>query len=269
MPPTPGYAFDLAKGVEGTKMATPFIHKWEQFRANAYPDVGGIWTIGWGFTTVKGKKVVKGQKMTQDEANMEFMRRFGKEFVQPVNKAIKREDIEPEMLAALYSLAYNWGTGRVVSSDIMKLINEGQYEKAAALFPTGGRITAGGKRIQGLVNRRNEEMALFLKGAKRAGTKAILATATADVARLSDSKPSAAKPSSFTQPLPSEPAVASGGESRISALLRQTVPVAGTGGVPLALIAALVGVAAVAAVALRGRGGPVRSPAAAPALASA
>jgi lysozyme len=267
MPVTPGYSFDLEKGVAAVKLATPLIHKWEQFKGTAYKDVGGIWTIGWGFTKPGGKPVVQGQKMTRDQADMEFMKIFGKQYVQPVNKAIKRDDIEPEMLAALYSLAYNWGTGRVVSSDIMKLINEGQYEKAAALFPTGGRITAGGKRVQGLVNRREEEMALFLKGAKRQGTKAILATATADVARLSDSKPSAAKVgSSLTQPLPSGPE-APAQEARISALLRQTVPVAGTGGVPLALIAAMVGVAAVAAVALRGRGGPVR--AAAPALASA
>jgi GH24 family phage-related lysozyme (muramidase) len=260
MPVTPGFSFDLIKGVEAVKLATPFIHKWEKFKGDAYLDSGGIWTIGWGFTKPGGKPVVKGQKMTKDQADAEFMKIFGKEYVQPVNRAIKREDIEPEMLAALYSLAYNWGTGRVVSSDIMQLINKGEYEKAAALFPTGGRITAGGKKVQGLVNRRNDEMALFLKGAKRAGTKAILASATADVERLS--APTATQ-SSLTSPLVS--AAPAAGQSRISSLLSSSVPLPGVGGIPMAVIAALVGVMAlgVVALSLSQRRGPALAPAAA------
>ncbi|HCN7007090.1 TPA: lysozyme, partial [Escherichia coli] len=45
------------------------IAKWEGFRATAYQDVGGVWTIGYGTTRYEdGTRVKKGDTITKADA---------------------------------------------------------------------------------------------------------------------------------------------------------------------------------------------------------
>ena len=61
---------------------------------------------------------------------------------------------------ALVSLAYNIGTGAFNKSTLVKKLNAGDIRGAADQFDVW--INAGGKRMQGLVNRRAREKALYL-----------------------------------------------------------------------------------------------------------
>jgi len=62
---------------------------------------------------------------------------------------------------ALVSLAYNIGEKAFTGSTLVKRLNEGNYKAAADQFLVW--VNAGGKRMQGLVNRRNKEREVFLK----------------------------------------------------------------------------------------------------------
>jgi lysozyme len=62
---------------------------------------------------------------------------------------------------ALVSLAYNIGTGAFSKSTLVKKLNTGDIRGAADQFDVW--VNAGGKRMQGLVNRRTKEKTLFLK----------------------------------------------------------------------------------------------------------
>ena len=61
---------------------------------------------------------------------------------------------------ALVSLTYNIGSGAFKNSTLLKKLNAGDYKGAANQFDVW--VNAGGKRLQGLVNRRAKEKELFL-----------------------------------------------------------------------------------------------------------
>lgn len=62
---------------------------------------------------------------------------------------------------ALVSFTYNCGVGALKGSTLLKLLNQGKYDQAAAQFARWNK--AGGKVWPGLVRRRAAEAALFLE----------------------------------------------------------------------------------------------------------
>lgn len=125
----------------------------------AYDDGVGIWTIGFG--TIKypnGVRVKKGDTCTLEQAK-EYMRRDLIEFEHTVNSSVK-VPLNQNQFDALVSLAYNIGSSAFKSSTLAKKLNSGDYQGAADQFNVW--VNAGGKRTQGLVNRRDREKLLFL-----------------------------------------------------------------------------------------------------------
>ena len=125
----------------------------------AYDDGVGVWTIGFG--TIKypnGVRVKKGDTCTLDQAK-EYMRHDLIEFEHTVNSSVK-VPLNQNQFDALVSLAYNIGSNAFKSSTLVKKLNTGDYQGAADQFNVW--INAGGKRMQGLVNRRDREKLLFL-----------------------------------------------------------------------------------------------------------
>ena len=125
----------------------------------AYDDGVGIWTIGFG--TIKypnGVRVKKGDTCTLDQAK-EYMRHDLIEFEHTVNSSVK-VPLNQNQFDALVSLAYNIGSNAFKSSTLVKKLNAGDYQGAADQF--NAWVNAGGKRMQGLVNRRDREKLLFL-----------------------------------------------------------------------------------------------------------
>jgi lysozyme len=107
-----------------------------------YQDAGGVWTVGYGDT----HGVEPGKPITAEEAEQRFDDRTG-EFTRGVLGMVK-VPLSQNQLDALVSVGYNTGLGGLEKSDIVKRLNEGDYEGA-------------GKAIAGLERRRQEERALF------------------------------------------------------------------------------------------------------------
>ena len=141
------FGVDLICGFEGKRLV-------------AYDDGVGVWTIGFGTTIYpNGIKVKKGDTCTEAQAK-EYMAHDLKKFELAVNGAVNIP-LNQNQFDALVSLAYNIGTGAFNKSTLVKKLNAGDIRGAADQFDVW--VNAGGKRMQGLVNRRAKEKELFLK----------------------------------------------------------------------------------------------------------
>lgn len=135
------------------------LKTFESCRLQAYPDKGGVWTIGWGET----HGVTEGMKITQDEADRHLLTEL-QYFCAEVQKLVK-VPLNDNQFSALVDFAYNEGTGRLQNSTLLSLLNQGLYLSAADEFERWDKIIdSTGKKIEvdGLLRRRRAEKALFL-----------------------------------------------------------------------------------------------------------
>lgn len=136
------------------------ICNFEGKRLMAYDDGVGVWTIGFGTTIYpNGIKVKKGDVCTEAQAKA-YMAYDLKKFELAVNNTVN-VSLNQNQFDALVSLAYNIGTNAFKNSTLVKMLNAGDIRGAANQFDVW--VKAGGKRMQGLVNRRAKEKALFLR----------------------------------------------------------------------------------------------------------
>ncbi len=142
------------------------IKKWEGYkkdlgdgRVQAYPDPatgGAPWTIGWGST---GPDIKKGTIWTKAQAQQRFTAHIEEEAAPAVRKGIGSTPTTQRQFDAMVSLAYNIGVTAFLQSTLLKKHVAGDYAAAAAQFGVWNK--AAGKVMQGLVNRRAEEAALY------------------------------------------------------------------------------------------------------------
>lgn len=138
---------------------TDLIKQFEGLKLQAYKDIAGIWTIGYGLTRYPdGTKVKQGDKITQQQAEAYFQETLQK-FAQGVEDSIKTK-VNNNQFAALVSFAYNVGLNAFKESTLLKLVNENPNNPAIeAQFMRW--VNAGGRPVQGLVNRRRHEANLY------------------------------------------------------------------------------------------------------------
>ncbi|MBH2932137.1 lysozyme [Serratia marcescens] len=135
------------------------IKRFEGLRLQAYQDSVGVWTIGYGWTQpVAGRKV--GAGMAIDVATAERLLVCGvAQFERGVERLVA-VTITQGQFDALVSFAYNLGLRALENSTLLRRLNAGDRQGAAAQF--GRWVNAGGVRLDGLVARRAAERALFL-----------------------------------------------------------------------------------------------------------
>lgn len=122
----------------------------------AYKDVAGVWTIGYGHT---GVDVYPGLKISMQRA-VDLLKSDLARFENAVNSAVSR-NLTPNEFSALVDFAYNVGIGAFTSSSLLRCVNAGDTLGAAAQFSRW--VYAGGVAQPGLVTRREREKALFIK----------------------------------------------------------------------------------------------------------
>lgn len=139
------------------------IKKSEGLRLKAYPDPatgGEPWTIGYGHTSMAGPPAVKrGMVITNQEAEA-ILRADVEKFAAKV-AAVITVPVTENQFGAVVSFAFNVGIGNLRASTLLKKLNAKDYAGAANEFLKWTK--AAGKVLPGLVTRRQEERALFLK----------------------------------------------------------------------------------------------------------
>lgn len=152
------YKFARNMGKYSDTMAD-LVKKFEGVKLQAYKDVAGIWTIGYGLIRYpNGQKVKQGDKITQEQAN-EYFKQTLQKFAQGVEDSVKVK-INNNQFAALVSLAYNIGINAFKDSTLLKLVNKNPNNPDIK-NEFMKWVNAGGKPVQGLVNRRSIEANLY------------------------------------------------------------------------------------------------------------
>ncbi|WP_423191178.1 lysozyme [Achromobacter xylosoxidans] len=128
---------------------------YEGCRLEAYRDIVGIWTIGYGDT----ENVQPGMAITQEEAEKRLRNRLARDFEPSVRQCLTRVATQYQF-DAMVSLAYNIGAIAFANSTLVRLFNAGDVQLAADQFPRWDK--AGGKSVKGLRRRRAAERALYL-----------------------------------------------------------------------------------------------------------
>ena len=145
---------------EAHRRAMQIIKEFEGCRLDAYQDVIGVWTIGWGTTHYPdGTAVRRGDRITQEYAD-ELLAHDMKKFEDGISQHITSQ-LTTNQNAALISFAYNLGLGNLYHSTLLRKVNKGEYSSAAKEFERW--VNAGGKKVKGLVRRRKAEQSLFLE----------------------------------------------------------------------------------------------------------
>lgn len=141
--------------------ALALIKEFEGFRANAYRDMVGVWTIGYGTTAAAGVGVTPQAGMTCTEAQATaWLQAAVDKFARAILPRLTRQPT-PNQFGAMVSLAYNIGPGAFARSSVLRKFNAGDMEGAAASFALWNK--AGGRVVAGLTRRRAAEAALFRK----------------------------------------------------------------------------------------------------------
>lgn len=144
------------------------VKEFEGFRAEAYLDPVGIWTIGYGTTDAAGVGITPkpGMRITKKEAETYLHLGLDK-FARRIAPMIKQPISENEF-GAFVSLAYNIGPGAFIKSTALQAFNDGKKEKAANAILLWNKATVNGVRkvLPGLDRRRRAERELFLSKSK-------------------------------------------------------------------------------------------------------
>lgn len=137
------------------------VAKWEGFREHAYLCPAAVWTIGYGTTRwPDGRRVKAGETITRKVAES-VLRLNLRDFASEVDR-LTTVPLAVHERAALISFVYNVGSSAFGSSTLLRLLNEGDRAGAAEQFRRWNK--GGGKVLEGLIRRRDDEAAM-LRGA--------------------------------------------------------------------------------------------------------
>jgi lysozyme len=126
-------------------------------------DAAGFLTVGYGHKLASGESF---RSVTEAEAE-NILCEDMKIAVDAVNRLVKVE-LNQGQFDCLCDFTFNMGQGKLADSTLLKKLNSGDYAcvpyELYHLDPDGtphGWILAGGKVLEGLVNRRKAEIALW------------------------------------------------------------------------------------------------------------
>jgi lysozyme len=135
-----------------------FLKMCEGVRHRVYRDSAGLPTVGVGHLVLKTDNLKVGDVINDVQVN-EFLARDVQIALAAVNDLVKVAHT-PNQCIALTSFVFNLGEKRFKKSSLLRYLNAGRTQQAADEFLKW--VSAGGKKQEGLVNRRAAEKALFL-----------------------------------------------------------------------------------------------------------
>lgn len=141
-------AIDLAAGL---------VRQFEGCQLQAYADLAGVMTIGFGHT---GKDVHEGLIWTQDRADAALSNDL-QTAAMGLFPLVKTK-LSEKQTAALISICFNLGAKALKQSQLIADVNAGRWIEAAHQFARWDHV--GKEEVKGLLRRRFIEAALFLEG---------------------------------------------------------------------------------------------------------
>lgn len=140
----------IAAGITVSAVGIGLIASYEGFVDHTYTDAVGVKTIGYGHT---GADVKAGQTITRKAAE-ELLVKDANEHWEQARKYITVPITQGEA-DAYASFVFNVGVGNFKSSTLLKKLNAGDYAGACSQLKRW--VYAGGKKLNGLVKRREAE----------------------------------------------------------------------------------------------------------------
>lgn len=137
--------------MQPSQACTDLVKSFEGCELEAYQDLGGVWTVGYGHTA----GVYRGMVIDQARAE-ELLEQDLAATAIYVNGALHVPVSQPQF-DALVSFAFNVKGWR--GSTLLKLVNASKYAAAAEEFPKWDHV--GRTEVAGLERRRLAEKALF------------------------------------------------------------------------------------------------------------
>lgn len=142
-------------GAGAAALLTPFVAAWEGKSNDPYQDIARVWTVCYGETNVPMRRY-------SDAECADMLSTSLATHAAPVVKRNPELRGHDPQLAAAVSLAYNIGPSAYARSTVARRFSAGNWKGACDAFLMWRY--AGGKQVQGLVNRRLAERAMCLKG---------------------------------------------------------------------------------------------------------
>jgi lysozyme len=143
-------------GAGALVLALGLVTQWEGYSSKVYLDPVGIPTVCYGHVTNPELKV---GTAFSNEACHNLLYADLKVASDGVDRFVK-VPLAPYEKAAFTSFVFNAGIGNFRKSDMLEYINQGEIAKACHELPRW--VYAKGKKLWGLVNRRQAEMELCL-----------------------------------------------------------------------------------------------------------
>jgi len=155
-----------------TQSGVELLIQLEGIKLSVYKDVAGYPTLGVGHLLTQSERS-SGKitlKLAQGVSVIDFRKGIRRaeaililqkdlvRFVACVNKAVNTP-LNQHQFNALVSFAFNIGCTAFKNSTLLKKLNQGQHDAVPAQFKRW--VRAGGKKVKGLVNRRNAEIKLW------------------------------------------------------------------------------------------------------------
>ena len=134
------------------------IKKSEGLRLQAYQDVIGKWTIGYGHLI----KLPEEKGLLDFHISETYAENLLLKDVQDAVKCVNDKVLvllTQSQFDALVSFTFNLGCGALNRSTLLRLLNAGEYARASEQFLLWDK--AGGKPVAGLSIRRQEEKRMF------------------------------------------------------------------------------------------------------------
>lgn len=130
------------------------LKEFEGCRLEAYQDIAGHWTIGYGHR-LSSYTLCDGYVIDQAQADL-YLEEDANQTASYVTKLLTRE-LDDYEFSAVVCLAYNIGSGALAKSETLKLVNADQNPTQEWL----GFDHSEGTVIPGLLRRRQAELQLY------------------------------------------------------------------------------------------------------------
>lgn len=135
------------------------IKSFEGWRAEAYRDAVGVWTIGYGHTAMAGApRPVAGMVITRAQGE-QLLRSDLLIYEAAVNQALTIV-VSQNQFDALVSFCYNVGPGNFRTSSVLRYTNQGRFAEVPGRLMLWNK--AKGRVLRGLTRRRTAEAALYI-----------------------------------------------------------------------------------------------------------